>query len=178
MHFSWFDILLLVSAFGFVWGGFWTGLIQSIGGVVGLFVGQFVASRYYEQFAHSVTPVFGGNEIAGKVFAFILIFLFVTRLVGLIFWFVNKVFHVMAVIPGMKFVNRLGGAVFGFLEASLFIGISLQFLARLPISGGLATTIHNSAIAGYFLNVSAWLVPLFPKVIKQAEDATKNVLPK
>ncbi len=178
MHLSWFDILLLVSAFGFVWGGFWTGLIQSIGGVIGLFVGQFVASRYYEHFAGIVAPVFGGNVIVGKVFAFILIFLLVTRLIGVAFLFVNKIFHLIAIVPGMKLVNRLGGAVFGFIEASLFIGISLQFLARLPISTGLAGTINHSAVAGYFLNITAWLVPLFPKVIKQAEDATKTVLPK
>lgn len=175
---SWFDILLLVSAFGFVWGGFWTGLIQSIGGVIGLFVGQFVASRYYEHFAGTVAPVFGGNAIAGKVFAFILIFLLVTRLVGVAFFFVNKIFHLFAIVPGMKLVNRLGGAAFGLIEASLFIGISLQFLTRLPISTGLAQTIHDSAVASYFLGISVWLVPLFPKIIKQAEDATTKILPK
>lgn len=175
MHFSWFDILLLISAFGFVWGGFWTGLIQSIGGVIGLFVGQFIASRYYEHFAGWVSPVFGGNVIFSKIFAFILIFLLVTRLVGVVFFLVNKIFHLFAIVPGMKFMNRLGGAIFGFIEASLFIGISLQFLTRLPISTGLAQTIHNSAVAGYFLGVSAWLVPLFPKIIKQAEDASKNI---
>lgn len=178
MHFSWFDILLLVSAFGFVWGGFFTGLIQSIGGVVGLFVGQFIASRYYEHFADTVAPVFAGNSIASKVFAFVFIFLLVTRLIGLAFFFVNKIFHLFAIVPGMKLMNRLGGAVFGVIEASLFIGISLQFMTRLPISSGLAETINNSAIAGYFLGVSVWLVPLFPKIIKQAQDATKTLLPK
>lgn len=178
MHFSWFDILLLVSAFGFVWGGFWTGLIQSIGGVIGLFLGQFIASRYYENFAGAVAPVFGGNAIASKVFAFILIFLFVTRLTGLVFLFVNKIFHLFAIVPGMKFVNKLGGAIFGFIEASLFIGISLQFLSRLPISAGLAETIKNSAIATYFLNITGWLVPLFPKILKDSQNAVDSVLPK
>jgi len=178
MHFSWFDILLLVSAFGFVWGGFWSGLIQSIGGVIGLFVGQFIASRYYEHFSGTVAPVFAGNTIASKVFAFVLIFLLVTRLIGLAFFFVNKIFHLFAIVPGMKMMNRLGGALFGIIEASLFIGISLQFMTRLPISVSFAQTVQDSVIAGYFLGVSAWLVPLFPKIIKQAEDATKTLLPK
>ncbi len=178
MHLSWFDILLLISAFGFVWGGFWTGLIQTIGGIVGLFVGQFIASRFYEQFAGAVQPVFGGNPIASKVFAFILIFLLVTRLVGVAFWLVNKVFHMIAIVPGMKLVNKLGGAALGLLEASLFIGISLQFLSRLPISTGLAETIKNSAIATYFLNISGWLVPLFPKILKDSTNAVDAVIPK
>lgn len=178
MHLSWFDILLLISVFGFVWGGFWSGLIQSIGGVVGLFVGQFVASRFYEQFASTVQPVFGGNPIAAKVFAFILIFLLVTRLVGTAFWLVNKIFHMIAIVPGMKFVNKLGGAIFGFIEASLFIGISLQFIAHLPISAGFAATLKNSALASYFLNITAWLVPLFPKILKDSTNAVDSVLPK
>lgn len=178
MHFSWFDILLLVSAFGFVWGGFWAGLIQSIGGVIGLFLGQFIASRYYENFAGVVSPVFGGNEVAGKIFAFILIFLFVTRVTGLAFFFVNKIFHFFAIVPGMKLVNKFGGAVFGFIEASLFIGISLQFLSRLPISVGLAETIKNSAIATYFLSITGWLVPLFPKILKDSQNAVDAILPK
>lgn len=174
---SWFDILLLISAFGFVWGGFWSGLIQSIGGVIGLFVGQFIASRYYDDFSEIIAPVFAGNAIASKVFAFVLIFLLITRLVGVLFYVVNKIFHLFAIVPGMKLVNRLGGAIFGLIEASLFIGISLQFLTRLPISAGFADTINDSVVAGYFLSVSAWLVPLFPQIIKQAQDATKSVLP-
>lgn len=177
MYFSWFDILILISAFGFVWGGFWTGLIQALGGVVGLFLGQIIAGRYYEHFAGAVAPVFGGNAIAGKVFAFILIFLLVTRLTGVLFYFINKIFNFFAIIPGLKLVNKLGGAIFGFIEASLFIGITLQFLVRLPISEGFTRTLHDSAVAQYFLHLSGWLVPLFPKVIKSAEDATKSVLP-
>ncbi|MEK7637325.1 MAG: CvpA family protein [Patescibacteria group bacterium] len=178
MSLSWFDLLLLLSVFGFVWGGFWTGLIQAVGGVVGLFLGSIIASRYYERFAGTVAPVFGGNAIAGKVFAFILIFLLVTRLVGVLFWLVNKIFNFMAIIPGLKFVNRLGGAIFGFLEGALFVGITLQFITRLPISVPFAGTIAHSTIAKYFLDVTAWLVPLFPQVIKQAQDATKVILPK
>lgn len=175
MHFSWFDIALLVSAFGFVWGGFWTGLIQSIGGVVGLFLGSIIASRYYEQFSDLISPVFAGNAIASKVFAFVLLFLLVTRLVGVAFYFINKVFNIFAIVPGLKLVNKLGGAIFGFIEASLFIGITLQFIVRLPISGGFASTIHDSAVAAYFLQLSGWLVPLFPKVLKQAQDASKAI---
>ena len=178
MHLSWFDLLIVLSVFGYVWGGFWTGLIQSIGGLVGLFVGEILASRYYEHFSNLVAPVFNGNQILAKVFAFILIFLLVSRLVGVAFYFVNKIFNFIAIVPGLKFINRLGGAVFGFLEGALFIGITLQFIARLPISTPFATTIANSSIAPYFLNVTAWLVPLFPGALKEAENAVNKVLPR
>lgn len=177
MHFSWFDLLLLASIAGYVWGGFWTGLIQSVGGLVGLFVGQIVASRWYEHFGNLLSPVFKDNHLVANIFAFILLFLLVSRLVGLLFWLVNKVFNFIAIIPGLKMVNRLGGAVFGLLEGALFIGITLQFLAHLPISTPFAGTIANSAMAKYFLDITAWLVPLFPAFIKNAENAVKNYVP-
>jgi uncharacterized membrane protein required for colicin V production len=177
MNFSWFDMLLIVSAFGFVWGGFFGGLIQAIGGVVGALVGEIIASRYYGTFADLIAPLFNGNEILAKVVAFVLLFLLVARLVGAIFWFVNKIFHFIAIIPGLKLLNKLGGAVFGFIEASFFIGITLQFIVRLPITAGFAEALSNSQVANYFLAVTGWLVPLFPKIIKSAQDATKTVLP-
>jgi membrane protein required for colicin V production len=180
MHISWFDLMLLVMAFGFVWGGFRTGLIQAVGGVVGVFLGVVIASRYYGSFGHALAPVFGGSDIGGQFTAFFILFLFVTRLTGVAFMLVNKVFHMIAIVPGMKLVNRLGGAAFGLIEASLFIGLTLQFVVRLPITSNFAATIDNSAVASYFLGVAGWLVPLFPKVLKQAQDATKainNVLP-
>lgn len=177
MHFNFFDIILLAVAFGFVWGGWWSGLIQTIGGVVGLFVGEIIAGKYYDHFAGTIAPVFGGNVIVSKVFAFLLIFLLVTRLVGVVFWAVNKVFNLIAIVPGMKLVNRVGGAAFGFIEAALFIGISLQFLVRLPISSSLADFVHNSALANYALNITGWLVPLLPKVLKDSQNALDSVLP-
>lgn len=175
---SWLNLLIVLSVFGFVWGGFWTGLIQSIGGLVGLFLGEIIASRYYGQFAQAVLPAFNGNAVGAKVFAFIVLFLLVTRLVGVAFWLVNKIFNFIAIVPGLKLLNRLGGALFGFLEGALFIGITLQFLVRLPLSAGLAQAIAQSALATYFLKLTGWLVPLFPKFLKQAQDATKAVLPK
>ncbi len=178
MNLSWFDLLLLLSIFGYVWGGFWAGLIQSVGGLVGLFVGAIVASRSYEHYAAWVSPVFNNNQVLAKAFAFILIFLIVTRLIGALFWLVNKIFNFIAIIPGLKFINRLGGAVFGFLEGALFIGITLQFISRLPISTPFAGTIAHSTIAKYFLDITGWLVPLFPKILKEAQNAVKTVLPK
>ncbi len=176
MHLGWFDLLLVLTIFGYVWGGFWTGLIQSVGGIVGLFLGEIIASRNYVHFGDLMTPVFNGNHILANVFAFILIFLIVTRLVGLAFILVNRIFNFIAIVPGLKFLNRLGGAIFGFLEGALFIGITLQFISRLPISTPFATTLANSKLSHYFLSITAWLVPLFPGFLKQAENSVNKVL--
>lgn len=176
MHLGWFDLLLLLTIFGYVWGGFWTGLIQSIGGLVGTFVGVIVASRTYVSLGDWSSLVFANNHTLANVFAFVLVFLIVSRLIGLAFFLVNKIFHFIAIIPGLKFINRLGGAIFGFLEGALFIGITLQFMSRLPISSGFAETLAHSKLSHYFLAVTAWLVPLFPAFLKQATNAVDSVL--
>ena len=175
---SWFDILILVIAGGYVWGGFWAGLIQSIGGVIGLFLGVIIASRTYESVGNFINPVFGGHEITGYIFAFLLVFMLVTRLVGLAFYFINKMFKFIAIVPGLKLLNNIGGAIFGFIEGALFIGLTLQFISHLPISNNFAELIANSALAGYCLTVAVWLVPLFPGVLKSAENMVDKFVPK
>ena len=172
------DLAILLSVFSYVWGGLWTGLIQSIGGLVGLFLGGIIASRLYDNFGTLVKPVFNGNEIIASIFAFVLIFLIVTRLVGVAFFLVNKIFNFFAVVPGLKMLNRLGGALFGFLEGGLFIGMTLQFISRLPISDKFAQAIADSQFATYFLGLTAWLIPLFPKILKDATNAVNRYLPK
>lgn len=175
---SWLDILILLSILGYVWGGFVTGLIQSIGGLVGLFVGTIVATRTYDHFGNLLTPVFGGNGVLADIAAFIILFLLVSRLIGLAFFLVDKMFNLIAIVPGMKFLNKLGGAGFGLLEGALFTGITLQFITRLPISLPFGDTINNSAMAQWSLSLAAWLVPLFPDVLKQAENSVNRFLPK
>lgn len=173
---SWFDLILALVLFGFIWGGFWTGLIQSIGGLVGLFLGVILAPRFAEPFAKMIAPLVNNNIVVAKVAAFLLLFLLITRLVGVVFMLVNKIFNFIAIVPGLKFLNKLGGAVFGFLEGALFIGIALQYVVHLPIATGLAGMIDKSKIAAYLLSVTAWLVPLFPQVIKQGQNALNKAL--
>ena len=174
---NWLDILILLSILGYVWGGFMTGLIQSIGGLVGLFVGTVVASRTYDHFGNLLAALFRGNGVVGDIVAFILIFLIVSRLIGLAFFLVNKMFNFIAIVPGMKLMNRLGGALFGLIEGGLFAGITLQFMSRLPVSTPLGDAIANSQLAQFSLNVAGWLVPLFPTALREAENAVNKLIP-
>ena len=45
------DIIILVVLALFVWKGIKMGLIEAVGGIVGLFVGVFFAGRYYVEAA-------------------------------------------------------------------------------------------------------------------------------
>jgi uncharacterized membrane protein required for colicin V production len=175
---NWLDILIILSIIGYVWGGFAAGLIHAIGSLVGMFVGIIVAARTYDQFGNVLEPTFGGNGVFADIAAFILLFLIVSRLIGVAFYFVNKMYNLIAIVPGMKLLNKIGGAVFGLIEGGLFAGITLQFMTRLPISTPLSAAIDDSALAQWSLSIAAWLVPLFPAALKDAENTINQLLPK
>jgi len=173
----WIDFILGISLLGYIAGGYGAGLIQSIGGVVGLIIGSMVASAKYESFAPSFTSFAGNSELLGKVLAFGAILFVVSRLVALIFVILDRVFHLIAIIPGLKLFNRILGAVFGFLEGALFLGLTLQVASHLPITQYWAQQLHDSRLAPFLLNVTAWLIPLLPGALKSSQSALDKLIP-
>jgi membrane protein required for colicin V production len=175
---SWLDLIIIVMLAGYVFGGFKAGLIQSVGGIIGLLIGFFAASRWYLAWAPNFTGVVGGNELWAKVVAFIIIFFIATRVVAIIIWFVNKLFNLVAIVPGLKFMNRVTGAIFGFLEGALFIGLTIQFVNRLPIPQSWADSLHGSFMVPILLGITGWLVPFLPKALKESQKALDTFFPK
>ena len=77
------DISLLVLLGGFALYGLWFGIIHMIGTLIGLIFGAIVAGRAYVPFAAWLAPHVGGNENLAKVIGFFVLFVLVTKLVGL-----------------------------------------------------------------------------------------------
>ncbi len=173
----WLDWVLIIALLSYAWGGSLTGLIQSIGGLVGLLLAVVLTPRLAGPVGDFLSVLFGGNHVLGEIFAFILLFLLITRLVALIFVFGNRAFNLVAILPGMKSLNRLGGALFGLLEGSLFLGILLQYITRLPLSSGLTSVIQDSVLAPTLMGIAVWLVALFPKALRETTRVIDKVVP-
>jgi len=167
------DFILLIILFFFTFSGFWFGLIYSLGALVGTVAGVLVAGYYFEQLAGLINPIFMGNENLAKVVAFLLIFILVNRLVGLVFWLINKVFKVIAIIPFLKTINRLAGAVLGLLEGALVLGIVLVMIGRFPFSNFIIPAIESSKVAKWLIHIGKILVPLLPELVRQAKSYLK-----
>ncbi len=164
-----FDFVLILILAGFVWFGFWAGLIKTLGSLIGVFAGTFFAGIWYDEAAVWVKPFTGGNELAAQVVGFILVFLIASQLVGIVFAILNKIFKLFSVVPGLMFLNRLAGGILGFIEGTFVIGIILQFAGRLPLSPEWTERLADSAVVSYFVSLSGWLVPLFPKALESAK---------
>ncbi|OGY48834.1 MAG: hypothetical protein A2663_00005 [Candidatus Buchananbacteria bacterium RIFCSPHIGHO2_01_FULL_46_12] len=161
-----FDLILILVLFLFIAIGFVSGLIQGIGAIVGVFLGAWAAVWFYEPLGVWLTPILLGHGTIAKIVAFLLIFGVVNRLVGLLFYIVDKFFGLISIIPFLKTINRILGAILGFIEGILAISFVLFFITKLGISVWLNGIIAASKVASWLIGLAAILTPLLPKILK------------
>ncbi|MCD6471137.1 CvpA family protein [bacterium] len=162
---TFFDLILLLILFGFIWFDFWYGLVYAIGGIIGLIFGTLLATRWYAFLANKLLFLFGENENLAKIVCFIVLFLIIWRLIAWFFTLLNRFFNFLTFIPFLKSINRLAGAVLGFFEGALILGLVLFFLTKFPL-GGLSGTISSSAVAQFLITIAKILWPLLPTGLK------------
>jgi membrane protein required for colicin V production len=156
------DIIILFVLALFIWKGIRMGLIESVGGIIGLFVGAFMAGRYYGQAAEMLKGLLFGSEMLATILGFLLVFIVVNRAVALLFWVVDKIFNIIAIIPFLKTFNRMLGGLFGLIEGLLFMGIIIFFLLLLPFTGSVDRAVSDSRFAGIFATVGKLADPFLP----------------
>lgn len=165
-----FDIILLIILLGFIWFGFWFGLIYSIGSLLGIIIGIYIAGAWYNQLAYWTLFIFQNNLNLARIVCFIIIFIIVNRLVGFSFYLINKIFKVISLLPFLKTINRLGGAIIGFFEGTLVLGLILYLVTLYPFWANLNQAISGSRIAHYLIVMARILSPLLPKLLKRLKD--------
>lgn len=165
-----FDLILLLILGGFVLYGLWFGLIHTLGVLVGTIAGAFLAARWYAPVADWTGFLFGGHENLAKVVCFLILFIIINRLVGLLFWLIDKIFSFLKIVPFLGTINRLLGAVFGFLEGVLVLGLTLYVAERYPLGDWFINSLADSKIAHYFITLGKVLKPLLPEVLKQLKS--------
>jgi len=159
------DIILLIIFFGFVGAGFYFGLIHTLGAIIGVVVGVLAAGQFYDEFASFFEFIMLKPSVA-KIIAFIVIFLVVSRLIGYMVHMMDKGFKLARLIPFATMVNRLGGALLGFFEATLVLGVILYVATNFEISPYINQAIDDSVLAGLFMTIATILTPLIPEALK------------
>jgi len=82
-----------------------------------------------------------------------------------LFWIIDKVFHVIAIIPFLKTFNRLLGGLLGLVEGLIFVGIIVFFLSLIPFTGGLQEAVAKSRFAPVMATVGRIADPFIPDTI-------------
>ena len=69
------------------------------------------------------------------------------------------------------------GAVLGFIEGIIVIGLALFIIVQLNVSPAVDQKIKESSTARYFTTTSEILKPLLPSTIKKAQDIYQKTDP-
>ena len=167
------DILLIVIIGAFVFFGLFFGLVHTLGSLLGTIVGIIFASRLVDPTFETFGFLFGGG-VAARIIIFILIFFIITRLVGVVFWMLGKVFNVLMWIPFARSLDRLLGGLFGFIEGVIVVGVILFYAMQVLPDDTLRTTLETSAVADFLLTTMSILQVFFPEVAQQAVESVAD----
>lgn len=174
------DIVLIVIIGAFIFFGLFFGLVHTLGSLLGTIVGIIFASRLVDPTFETFGFLFGGGTVA-KIIIFILIFFIITRLIGMVFWFVGKIFNVLAWIPFARSLDKLLGGLFGFVEGVIVVGVVLFYAMQVLPDEALRTTLETSVVADYLVTTMSIFQIFFPEAAQQAvesaADSTAEVIP-
>jgi len=155
--FSLVDVIILAIVVAFTVVGFSLGFVSSLGTLVGAIGGIFVASHIAPQ----ISAAFGGSQIA-TVVLFVILYLIVSRLIGLLFWFVDRTFKILSIIPFVKPINHLLGGVLGFLEGLLLMAATAYFAKQILPMAMVVQVIDSSKVATSLIGLFDHLKLLLP----------------
>lgn len=164
------DVILLIILSGFVFYGLFFGLIRTVGTFLGMIIGAVLASRLYLPVSVWLDTFFFGYHNLGKIIVFLILFSLINRLTGFVFYLLDKTFNLISIIPFLKTINRLGGAVLGFLSGSFSIGLVLYVASKYSIlESFFGKWLVGSQFANFFLKFTKVLLPLLPEVLKKIQ---------
>ena len=170
MFLTLFDLFLLLILFVFVASGFVAGLIQKVGNILGMILGVWFAGQYFTEFGGWLDQYIPGDERVAKIVGFIIIFVLVSNITGLIFLLLNKIFHLISIIPFLKTFNRLLGAIFGFAEGVLVLSLVIFIINIFFQEGWLAELIAKSQVAFWLLFIAKIWIPMLPEVLRKVKQ--------
>lgn len=171
-----FDLVLLIIISGFALFGLWFGLVHTVGSLIGTAFGVYLASRYYEPVASWVINFSGWNQNYVKVIVFVIAFLLITRLVGFVFWVMEKFLTIFTRMPFIHGLDRMLGAIFGALEGAIVVGVSLFFISRFPISLTFMAGLGESQLAPPLVKLASILIPLFPEALRMLRSTVESLI--
>lgn len=169
------DIIILSTVGGFALFGLWFGFVHTVGSLLGTVLGVYLASRYYEVGADWLIHITGWGENVSKVVVFIIAFIIINRLVGVVFWFLQRFGKMFTSLPFIKSLDRLLGLVFGAIEGMITIGVIVYFINFFPFNDHILSQIDESTLAPYADDIASVMIPLLPEGLRLLETTVDYV---
>jgi membrane protein required for colicin V production len=149
---NWLDIIIIIALIVPIFTGLMQGLIKAALSLAGIIVGVVLASNFYEDFAGVLG--FISNEDVANIVAFIIILVLVFIIANVIAFFLRATIKALT----LGWVDRAGGAVFGFVMGAILISALLATIVKF-FGEGIVT---DSALAGFLLDKFPIVLGLLP----------------
>lgn len=147
-------------AAGFVFQGLRQGFTRLLIGLVATLVGLLLAAWFYGTAGAFLIPYVSSKSLA-NIAGFLLVFLGVQLFGAALAWGLGKLFK----WTGLTWLDRLLGAAFGLLKATLIGIILVIMLLAFPLKPA-PESVANSTLAPYIIEASHILVYLTPRELK------------
>jgi uncharacterized membrane protein required for colicin V production len=150
------DLILIFLLLGYVGMGLKDGFVSTLGRFLGAILG-FLAARAWSIW---LVGFFGIFMPAGwaRLIAFVLIFVIITRLFGMIFKFVDGVFQLLKLLPFLKSIDKFLGMFLGLVEGVILLGGMIYLILTFKLSPTLITWATTSTVA-------VWIYKIFHAVL-------------
>lgn len=161
---NWLDILLIVVLCASMLMSARKGFSREVIGLAAALFGLVLGYWFYGTAGSLVTP-YVSSERAANLIGFLLVFVGVMLLGGLVGWTVSRFLRTI----GLSFFDRLLGAVFGLARGVLItMALLTALLAFGPLiqPGATPSAVVNSRIAPYVLEASRLFVSIAPMELK------------
>ena len=150
---SWLDIVIIVILIIPTFMGFKAGIVKMLFSIAGIIVGIILAGQFSDSLA-GVLPFIadpGWAKVAAFVIILVVVMVIAAVLAAVIKWALSAVL--------LGWVNRLGGAVLGFIVGALFCGAVLTMWVKFL---GIGDSISGSALANVLLDGFPVVLTLLP----------------
>ncbi|MEZ5198965.1 MAG: CvpA family protein [Bacteroidales bacterium] len=121
---NYIDIILIIPIIWFAYQGFRHGLIIELASLVALILGIYAAMYFSHYAGNFLTNSLGIETEYLPVISFILTFVVVVILV----YVVGKILEKLINMVALGFLNKMAGAVFGMLKATVLLSIIILIL--------------------------------------------------
>jgi len=173
VEFNIFDVAILSITLMLAIKGFFNGMIKEISGLVGIALGVYLGSIYYETVGKYIDEhIFKiSNESAVNVVGFVTLFILSWLIVAIIGMILSKLFF----IAKLGILDRLGGVVFSAGKFFMIVAVIVTMFSKIDaFHSKIEDWSKNSITYSYLIKTGNYLMNIKPEEVKKQIDDVKQ----
>ena len=155
MTFTLADLALIAIAALFLLAGLYHGFIRTLGSLVGLVGGIFLAI-FGIQWLNTIWPI--SDYPVAQVIVFVAILAIASQLIAWIFELLDRAYKLLTIIPFVSGINKLLGGILGILEAFVVLSGVIYYTTNELTDGWLKEAILDSQVVEWLSWTGGWIM--------------------